>query len=589
MKKNIFLIFIFLASFCFAQPIIDWQVNLGGSNGDLPFGINQTTDKGFILTGTSASIDYDVTGNHGITDSWLVKLDSAGTIEWQKCFGGSYIETGWDVSQTSDHGYIMISSTLSTDGDISFHYGEEYNSDYWVVKTDSIGNLIWEKTYGGSLNDAPTSIRQTMDGGYIIGGTSNSNDFDISDHLGFTDSSDFWIVKVDSMGNLLWEKSLGGNGNDDCAEIIEVADGSLYAMGSTGSTDVGAFINHGESDFLLIHLSASGDILWQKTYGGSDSETASSVRTTTNNGFIMTGITKSNDGDVTDNHGLIDFWAVRINAIGDIIWQKCFGGSKADEFFSMSTIGDQGFIFCGTSASSDGDVSIHYGSEYYPDIWIVKTDTIGAIDWQKTFGGSDIENAPSIISIADSVFVFTASTASSDFDIAFNYGITDFWVVKLDSCTTYYFYADQDEDSFGDASTQIISCTVPNDYVSDSTDCDDTNPDIYPGAPELLNGYDDNCNKLIDEGLAIEDFANLQFMIYPVPATNQLTIVFNKTSSGEIEIYNLLGEIILQQNIVQSNQTTLNIFNLIPGNYLIRFIDTDLNSASQLFTKIKSE
>jgi len=522
MKNFLSLLFIFYSSFCFSQPVIEWQENLGGSNGELPFSIDQTADSGFIVVGDSGSDDFDVSGNHGSSDIWLVKLDAAGVITWQKCLGGSYIEHAEDVYQTPDHGYIITASVWSTDGDIGFHYGLEYNSDFWVVKTDSLGNLVWEKTYGGSMDDFLRAFEPTTDGGYMIGGESRSDDFDVSEHYGVAGlTSDFWVVKIDSAGNIEWEHAIGGMEGDECLDIIEASDGSYMALGFTASVDGDVLTNHGGTDFWLVQFSAEGEIIWQKTYGGSDSDYPCSIHETGDGGFIMAGKTISTDGDVTSNHGIFDFWAVKIDTSGDILWQQCYGGSRSEEAFDMHITNDNGFIFCGTSASSDGDVSVHYGSIYYPDIWVMRTDVSGVMEWQKTFGGSDIENDPAITVLSDSVFVFAASTTSTDFDITSFYGNPDYWVVKF---------------KFIEASTQIS-----NEKKSLMT-------------------------------------------VYPNPAVDEIQIDLNEFVSGELFIYNLLGEIVGREEIYSAN-IHLDISGLEPGQYFIR-INNPEESYTATFTKI---
>ena len=174
---------------------ISWQKCLGGSAHDNATSIQQTSDGGYIVAGNTFSNDGDVTGYHGGDDYWVVKLDSNGNMKWQKCLGGSYGDCAKYIQQTSDGGYIVAGYTFSNDGDVTGLHGD---SDYWVVKLDSNGNIKWQKCLGGSGNEGASSIQQARDGGYIIAGASNYSDGDVTGNHGGYDS---WIVKLDANGN----------------------------------------------------------------------------------------------------------------------------------------------------------------------------------------------------------------------------------------------------------------------------------------------------------------------------------------------------------------------------------------------------
>ena len=177
-----------LISFCFAQPSIVWQKCLGGSSTDYALSIRQTTDGGSIVAGSSFSNDGDVSGNHGYDDYWVVKLNSVGEIVWQKSLGGSYHDYAYSIRQTTDGGFIIAGWSESNDGDVSGHHGSTDYYDYWVVKLNSAGEIEWQKCLGGSDGDVAWSIHQTSDGGFIVAGHSNSNDGDVSGwHEGYDD------------------------------------------------------------------------------------------------------------------------------------------------------------------------------------------------------------------------------------------------------------------------------------------------------------------------------------------------------------------------------------------------------------------
>src|ERR1043165_357284 len=176
-------------------PSIQWQKSFGGTGTDYAASIQQTTDCGYIVAGQSYSIDGDLTINHGLNDYWIVKLDTAGSLEWQTDLGGSDYDLANSIQQTSDGGYVVAGYSKSNDNDVSGNHGL---NDFWVVKLDMNGSLSWQKSLGGSGVDMAHSIQQTSDGGYIVAGISNSNDNDVSGNHG---DFDYWVVKLDVDGN----------------------------------------------------------------------------------------------------------------------------------------------------------------------------------------------------------------------------------------------------------------------------------------------------------------------------------------------------------------------------------------------------
>ncbi len=407
-----------------SPPQIAWQKCLGGSSYDEANSVQQTADRGYIVAGDTFSNDGNVSGNHGIRDSWVAKLDNVGDVEWQKCLGGSRYDKANSVQQTADGGYIVAGDTNSSDGDVSGNHGD---FDFWVVKLDSIGNIQWQRCLGGSGYDEANSIRQTADGGYIVAGITNSNDGNVSGNHG---SEDFWLVKIDNVGNIQWQKCLGGSSYDEANSIRQTADGGYIVAGITNSNDGNVSGNHGSEDFWLVKIDNVGNIQWQKCLGGSSYDLAFSVQQTIDEGYIVAGITNSNDGNVSGNHGHEDFWVVKIDNVGDIKWQKCLGGSNNDDAISIQQTPDEGYIVAGLTYSNDGDVSGNHGDA---DSWLVKIDCIGNIQWQKCLGGSGYDDSWSAKKTAGSGYIAAGLTFSNDGDVSGNHGNGDVWVVKINS------------------------------------------------------------------------------------------------------------------------------------------------------------
>jgi hypothetical protein len=448
--KKMLLITIFIYSFnsVLAQaPNIVWDKTIGGSGYESFEEIQPTSDGGYILVGYSNSgADGDKSeASQGSGDYWVVKLDEFGAISWQNTIGGASGDDPYSVQQTSDGGYILGGSSTSgqssvPDGDMT----ELSNgaSDYWVVKLDEFGVIEWDKTIGGAFGDYLRSVQQTSDDGYILGGYSSSGiSGDKSEASQGMD--DYWAVKLDEFGAIEWDKTIGGSAQDICNSIQQTADDGGYVLG--GSSHSGADgdkteANRGGNDYWVVKLNASGAIEWDKTVGGSNGDEMYSIQHTSDDGYVLGGHSLSGaDGDKTEaSQGSADYWVVKLNASGTAIsWQNTIGGSSLDEMFSIQQTIDGGYVLGGWSESGiSGDKTEANGNE---DFWVVKLDDTGTIVWDKTVGGSDWDELHSIQQTSNGQYVlggFSDSGAGSlpDGDkTEANRGDLDFWVVILES------------------------------------------------------------------------------------------------------------------------------------------------------------
>jgi len=429
------IVFLFLTGIAHSQaPPIEWEKSYGGSLLDEMGSIRQTSDGGYIVAGSSSSSDIDLSINNGLHDLWLVKIDGNGSLSWQKSFGGSQMEKAHAVEETTDGGFIVAGESASNDGDATNNNGDR---DFWILKVNSSGTLLWQKSYGGSNWDAALSVQQTTDGGYIVAGESASNDGDVSGNHG---DKDFWIIKLDSVGTLSWQKSLGGSAWDSAESIEQTADGGYIVAGSSESNDGDLTLNQGDKDYWVVKLDANGFLIWQHSVGGSNWDTAHSIQQTMDGGYIIAGESKSNDGDVNqvhkgldnehpvEKHGDRDYWIVKLNASGLIVWERLYGGADWDAGNSVQETADQGYIVAGYSNSNDVDVSGNHGNW---DYWILKLAYTGAIEWQKSLGGSLHDIGTTIRTTNDGGFIVAGSAWSNDGDLSVNYGSNDFWVIKL--------------------------------------------------------------------------------------------------------------------------------------------------------------
>lgn len=421
------LVLLWMCSPALAQspPAIQWQRALGGSLFEAAKSIERTSDGGYIVGARSDSNNGDVTGNNGQVDCWVIKLDALGGIQWQRSLGGSGIEECNSIQETGDGGYIFTSSTSSSNGDVSGAHGL---SDAWVVRLDISGDIIWQRALGGTGQDYGASVRQTANGGFIFAGSTVSNDGDISGNHG---NVDYWVVKLDPSGTIEWQKSLGGSASESALSIRQTGDGGYVVGGQSSSNDGDVSGNHGAGDYWVVKLDGDGDIQWQRTLGGSGEETAWGLDVTSDGGSVMAGWTHSNDGDVSGNHGGADFWVVKLDPSGAVQWQKALGGSAEEVCHTVRGTFDNGCVVAGSATSVDGDVT---GVHAPPgrDAWVVELDGTGAINWQKALGGvSPNDFAMAIVQAADSGYVVAGSTGSNDGDVSGNHGWQDAWIVKL--------------------------------------------------------------------------------------------------------------------------------------------------------------
>jgi len=422
--------FTLISSILFSQsaPSIQWQKSLGGSGDDSGYSYTITSDGGYLLAGYSNSNDGDVSGNHGNYDAWIVKLDHGGNVVWKKCFGGSKKDQAFDIIQTSDGNYVFDGASSSQNGDVSTNKG---GLDYWIVKIDTNANIIWERTLGGTLDETAGNIQQTSDGGFVMIGFTISDNGDVS---GLHDSTDYWLTRLDSHGFIVWQKCLGGSSGDYGTSVRQLSDGGYIVAGRSASNDGDVSGNHGGVDCWIARLDSSGSILWQKCYGGSQNEEDAYAIPALNGGFIVGAITRSTDGNVTaTNKGFDDYWVIRMNSSGNIMWQQTYGGCCDDDDHYITSTADHCYLLAGHTYSDDQEVSGNHG--YAADYWLIKIDTFGNLLWQKCMGGSDGtygDRGFKAEQTSDGGYVMFGRSDATDGDVAGgNHGGFDYWIVKL--------------------------------------------------------------------------------------------------------------------------------------------------------------
>ncbi len=410
---------------------IEWQKTFGGIGNDVARGIIETTDGGYAIIGYTNSIDGDVTDkNLAENDFWVLKLDQNGEIEWQKTYGGSGDDKGRAIIQTSDGGYAITGPSMSADGDGSENQGFH---DHWLIKLDIQGNIKWEQSFGFSGHDHSHSLFQTKDGGYFIGGfldvtaSGGEGNETLTTKHGV---GEFWAQKLDASGNLQWRRYFGGSNNDRIYQVLEAHDGNYLLIGSSESDDFDVNNTNGSYDMWAVKIDTQGNLLWEKSFGGSGIDDGYAAVATNDGNYLIAGVAISSDGLVSSPKGNADAWVVKINDNGDLLWEKSFGGSAFDAAFAITKSSSifSTYVVAGNSKSNDGDLSTNNGEN---DFWILKIDTNGKLLFEKSLGGSGLDFAYGVVETFDEKIVVVGETESSDKDITTNKGGKDIWVVKI--------------------------------------------------------------------------------------------------------------------------------------------------------------
>ena len=410
----------------------DWTKNFGGSGEDTAQAVINTTDGGYAILGFSNSTDGDIIDKAtAVNDYWLLKLDAEGNLEWNKTYGGSKDDRGQSLVQTSDGGYALTGYAMSDDGDGSNNEGFH---DNWIVKVDAFGTIEWEKSFGFSGHDHSYDILQTEDDGLFFTGfldiTSARADGNTEKGNSLTRHGvgEFWGSKIDANGNLQWRGYYGGTNNDRSHAVVRSDDGGFVMSGFTESSDFDINNSRGSYDFWVVKIDNTGNLVWQHTFGGTGIERAQDIAKTNDGGFVIAGNTFSNDVDISKNNGESDIWLVKIDALGNLVWESTFGGSQFDDARSVSASKDGGFIISGNSKSADKDATANSGEN---DIWLIKTDANGNMTWQKTFGGAGLDYGFDAIETDQGSIILVGETSSTDLAGLQNKGMSDLIVMKI--------------------------------------------------------------------------------------------------------------------------------------------------------------
>jgi hypothetical protein len=407
---------------------VAWKKMLGGNGNDYGYSIIKTSDGGYLLSGRTTSNNGDISSTKGGIDLWVAKLDATGSISWQKSYGGNADEYSVAAAATPDGGYVLTGYTLSnSNGDVGANHG---NTDFWVIKINSTGTLQWQKTLGGTGDDRPSAVAVTTEGKIGVAGFTNSNNGDVSGNHG---SQDMWVMLLDNAnGNFISKKAFGGNGDESAKALAAAPDGGLYVGGNSSSSnngDVGA--SKGNTDYWVLQLDKNLSIVWKSNFGGINNEDLNVLVVSTNNTLVAAGSTKSNNsGDVGTGKGSEDMWIITINATtGALLSQKVLGGDGIDVAKALLVRPNGNIVIAGyTYSNASGDVEANHGGG---EFWVIGLNNNGNIAFKKAFGGDSDDLAYSIAE-GNQGFAVAGYTLSKDNgDVGSTHGNSDIWVVKL--------------------------------------------------------------------------------------------------------------------------------------------------------------
>jgi hypothetical protein len=425
-----------------------WQTCLGAEEGINWTETVEKTDSGYMFGIYILNDGPGISNYHGGADAWIVNTDEYGNVLWERCYGGSSGDGPHKIMRIDDSTYYLFNHASSIDGDVHNFQGK----DFWMVKIKDNGEIIWEKNFGGSVNgEIPEDAIVMPDKGALMMGRISSSGGDITDAYG---DMDVWLCRIDSVGNIIWQKTIGNFGKDNGLKIKLSSHNTILFIGGhevTGGMidcpDLGYYI---DTDVWFVEMDTEGNFINQWCYGGKYYDLGYDI-IEVDDGYLIAASTRSNDRDVSGYHGIpgesdyTDIWILKIDFWGNLIWQKCLGGYSWDDPEYITETADSGFIVIGYTNSHDGDVTGNHTTEWNDlDIWVVKLNNDGQLVWEHCFGGLGTDRFWGIHCVLkkdDYDFVIGANSnyASDDVtcDLFPNDPQTNAWLFEIKDCNYY--------------------------------------------------------------------------------------------------------------------------------------------------------
>ena len=528
--KVLYSIFLLLSYplFCRAQFVIDsTRFITGYKPGVLINYTIPTTDRGILFVGEEYGnpggiipyfpIDTGIDGN-----VFIGKIDSNQQISWIRVYGGSQGDAAGSVCQTPDGGYAVLCGTASNDGDVTGYRGG--GGDLWLIRLDANGNLLWEQTYGSTAQDAPTSIANTPDHGFIMSGITNGSDDEVPFHYGNFYTFDWLVIKTDSMGNFIWSKDLGTSNDEGSTGAILSIDSSYYLISNTGTLDHDCTDTTWHTgvptgfDLYVLKLNDTGKVLWDSSYGGTQTDGANAAFFDTRDStIVINGFTYSDDYMVTGYQGNGDMWVVKVDKNGKLLWEKTLGSPNMENGTGICAGPDGGYIAYGDT---------YPGPIGYYDCWLFELDSTGNILSNNVFGGVNLDKSVSVLPYLNG-YVTTGLSGSDSFTDGTIYG---------------------DFDNVGGAFVSYVDLETLG-----------------------LN----NINK-----------TEKQLVVYPNPTNGYIKIIVPVNEIGNIMIINSIGQVAYAENIKQQTRyIDVNTMEWAIGLYLVKLQCEDGSVLTAKFIK----
>lgn len=487
------------------------------------------------------------------------------SIIWQQQYGGTGDDRMNDLLNLSaDEGYLAAGFTTSSDGDVTANNGGQ---DAWVLRMDMEGGLLWEVCFGGSQTDVFNAIEATEDGGFLLLGTSFSTESRLGSAHG---DSDIWLVKINAEGEMIWSKLFGGSGKDVGIDLTAMGTGRYAIAGFTFSSDGDFAANRGDRDAFVLVVNEMGDLIWSKTFGGSEEEVFNTVKfEIQSNRIIAVGFTRSEDGDVSDNKGFSDFWSVQIATdSGELLQETTYGGSSSDKAIAAVLLenGNGEMVILGETLSSNGQVTDNQGQG---DLWLIKTAMDGSLTWQKTLGTSAIETAYNLLQDQDGELVVLGTT----FSIGQSSTLSDVLLYKVSAHDGSVIWELEVSGSGDDVGNGLALAAMGGVCLAGHTDS--TDGDV--GGGKKHGSHKAWILRVDDGGTAIEEWMEKEttLKVYPNPIEGNRIFVLDTerklTAKDDLVLYDVLGEALkVEKAIDNKGNLILEVENWVSGIYFLK-------------------
>ncbi len=516
--KFLFILTIIFSFSYYSKAQMIFQKTIGGFEDDHGYSVIQTSDSGFVIAGSTFS------SGAGAFDVYLLKIDANGNSSWRKTYGGSDYDAGTSVIQTSDGGFVIAGYTAS------FGAGD---FDIYLIKTDAVGDTLWTRTFGGDNREFGYSVQQTLDGGYVVVGSTLS--------FGFGTQAEY-LIKTDANGNLISQIAYFGLDDENAYSVKQTSDSGYIILGSKRY--------QGQTDVYLIKTNVSGDTLWTRTLGGPGNDEGRSIQITSDGGYIITGY--SGFG-ITD----FDLYLIKIDLYGNLLWSKTYGSTSDDAGMDVQQILNGGYIITGYSSIPGTNK---------PDVYLIATDYSGDLLWTKKFGGDDFDLGSSVQKTFDGGFIVTGSTKS------LGLGDYDVYLIKTDEfgsslCNERYM------------TTNVISPPTQAKWSPQHV----VIPNIIVNNPMTLVGMG-GIDSLLCSSIGInEAIITNTLLLSPNPTTNSFSIqTASSLQNAQLEIFNLLGEKIFSAVTCQLLTVDCQLF---PAGIYFVTLQTDKGTSVQKLIK----